>query len=134
VLVGRLGQWLFSRSCGAGETPAPQPHCQVVISASHRLPERTHDEWSTAICGELAAIWPAVGQARLVHARVVTQPAAVFSVAPSVNRFRPPQHTPIENLALAGDWTATGWPATMEGAIRSGYQAVEAILPLVPNL
>jgi uncharacterized protein with NAD-binding domain and iron-sulfur cluster len=47
---------------------------------------------------------------------------------PGVDRWRPDQTTPIENLFLAGDWTATGWPATMEGAVRSGYLAAEAIL------
>ncbi|NQT13339.1 MAG: FAD-dependent oxidoreductase, partial [Planctomycetes bacterium] len=64
----------------------------------------------------------------LLQSRVVTHPAAVFSVRPGVDRLRPPQRTPVGNLALAGDWTATGWPATMEGAVRSGYLAAEAIL------
>ena len=45
-----------------------------------------------------------------------------------VDRWRPPQATPIPNLFVAGDWTATGWPATMEGAVRSGYLAAEALL------
>ena len=55
-------------------------------------------------------------------------PAAVFSMRLGVERLRPPQETPIPNLLLAGDWTATGWPATMEGAVRSGYLAARAIL------
>jgi uncharacterized protein with NAD-binding domain and iron-sulfur cluster len=59
---------------------------------------------------------------------MVTQQEAVFSVRPGVEQLRPPQRTAIGNLALAGDWTATGWPATMEGAVRSGYLAAEAIL------
>lgn len=118
VLVGRLGQWLFADA-------KPQQYCQVVISASHRMAEQKHDELIAEIRGELEAIWPNARDSRLLHARVVTQPSAVFSVTPGLDRFRPPQKTPIENVALAGDWTATGWPATMEGAIRSGYQAVE---------
>ena len=52
----------------------------------------------------------------------------MFSGSPEVERLRPPQKTAISNLALAGDWTQTGWPATMEGAVRSGYLAAEAIL------
>ena len=75
----------------------------------------------------LEAVWPEVRGASLVHARVVAQPAAVFSVVPGLDLLRPPQQTRIANLALAGDWTATGWPATMEGAIGSGYRAVEAL-------
>jgi uncharacterized protein with NAD-binding domain and iron-sulfur cluster len=68
------------------------------------------------------------GRAELVCWRVVTNPEAVFSYHPGVDRLRPAQNTPIPNLFLAGDWTATGWPATMEGAVRSGYLAVEALL------
>ena len=102
-------------------------YCQVVISASHRLAPRKHDELLAEVRRELEAIWPAARAARLLHGRVVAQPAAVFSCVPGLDRFRPPQQTPIENLALAGDWTATGWPATMEGAIRSGYRAVRGL-------
>ena len=58
--------------------------------------------------------------------RVVTEHAATFSAVPGVDRWRPAQASPIPNLFLAGDWTATGWPATMEGAVRSGYLAAEA--------
>ncbi len=132
VLVGRLSQWLFS----SPHTPCAEAahgvcrlyYCQVVISASHRVPQRKHDKLLDEVCRELEAIWPAARAARLLHSRVVTQPAAVFSCVPGLDRLRPPQQTPIENLALAGDWTATGWPATMEGAVRSGYRAVEALL------
>jgi squalene-associated FAD-dependent desaturase len=131
VLVGRLSQWVFTDCCSAGGTPAPQPatqqYCQVVISASHRLPARKQDDLLAEVRSELEAVWPEARGANLIHARVIAQPAAVFSVQPGVDRFRPPQQTPIKNLALAGDWTATGWPATMEGAISSGYRAVKAI-------
>jgi squalene-associated FAD-dependent desaturase len=54
--------------------------------------------------------------------------SATFSVVPGVDKWRPIQASPIPNLFVAGDWTATGWPATMEGAVRSGYLAVEALL------
>ncbi|MEN6450028.1 MAG: FAD-dependent oxidoreductase [Thermoguttaceae bacterium] len=129
VLVGRLGQWVFADSVSRlpkGEGTAAQ-HCQVVISASHRLPRRSHDEWLAAIADELRSTWPTAAAAKLLHGRVVTQPAALFSAQPGVDRDRPPQQTAIANLALAGDWTATGWPATMESAVRSGRLAVEAL-------
>jgi uncharacterized protein with NAD-binding domain and iron-sulfur cluster len=64
----------------------------------------------------------------LLWARVVTEQAATFSAVPGVDRWRPRQGSPLKNLLLAGDWTATGWPATMEGAVRSGYLAAEALL------
>jgi uncharacterized protein with NAD-binding domain and iron-sulfur cluster len=80
------------------------------------------------IAGELARLFPAAGAAKLLRAKVVTEHAATFSAVPGVDRWRPPQASPVANLAVAGDWTATGWPATMEGAVRSGYLAAEVIL------
>ncbi|NLF08593.1 MAG: FAD-dependent oxidoreductase [Pirellulaceae bacterium] len=124
VLIGQLSQWVFAER--QNDSAAVQ-HCQVVISAYHRMERRTHDELLYKVLGELRAVWPAVGEAELLHRRVIVQPAAVFSCLPGANRFRPLQRTPVPNLALAGDWTATGWPGTMEGAVRSGALAVEAL-------
>jgi uncharacterized protein with NAD-binding domain and iron-sulfur cluster len=63
-----------------------------------------------------------------LRARVVTEQMATFSAVPGVDRWRPSQGSPLVNLLVAGDWTATGWPATMEGAVRSGWLAVESLL------
>jgi uncharacterized protein with NAD-binding domain and iron-sulfur cluster len=63
----------------------------------------------------------------LLRWRFVTEQAAVFSVRPGIERLRPTQQTAIDRLFVAGDWTHTGWPA-MEGAVRSGYLAAEALL------
>ena len=71
---------------------------------------------------------PRLADAKLAARRVVTEHAATFSAVPGVDRWRPDQTSPIENLFVAGDWTNTGWPATMEGAVRSGYLAAEALL------
>lgn len=130
VLVGRLSQWVFQRSGGAAEdVAAPAEHYyQVVISASRELKHRAREEVVSQVCDELAEIWPAACAASLLRWRMVTMPEAVFCVRPGIDRIRPRQQTPVPNLLLAGDWTATGWPATMEGAVRSGYLAVEAIL------
>ena len=129
VLVGRLSQWLFAKPSDAGRY-----YYQVVISASHRLAPRTNEQWLADVRGELELVWPEARRAKLLHGRVVTLPAAVFSMTPEVERSRPPQRTPLENLCLAGDWTSTGWPATMEGAVRSGRQAVESLLhEMVPS-
>jgi uncharacterized protein with NAD-binding domain and iron-sulfur cluster len=64
----------------------------------------------------------------LTAAKVITEQRAVYSPTPEIETYRPSQRTPVPNLFLAGDWTATGWPATMEGAVRSGYLAAEALL------
>jgi uncharacterized protein with NAD-binding domain and iron-sulfur cluster len=64
---------------------------------------------------------------------MITDQHAVFSVRPGVDQLRPQQQTSVPNLFLAGDWTATGWPATMEGAVRSGYLAAEKALQFVSS-
>lgn len=127
VLVGRLGHWLFDR----GERTVGDRmtrYYQVVMSASRNL-----DGWSEAdiadrVVDELGEIWPQSRTAERIHFRVVTERRAVFSAVPGIDRLRPHQQTAILNLQLAGDWTQTGWPATMEGAVRSGYLAAENIL------
>jgi squalene-associated FAD-dependent desaturase len=149
VLVGRLGQWLFNhgpRPLASDPTQTGPPttplsprgrgvggegachYVQVVISASHALKGQRREEITDRVWAELEAIWPEARHARLLHWRVVTEPEAVFSIRPGLDRLRPPQPTPVANLMLAGDWTATGWPATMEGAVRSGFLAAGAIL------
>jgi squalene-associated FAD-dependent desaturase len=101
---------------------------QVVISASRDVLEHGKDETVRKVVEELAGIWPIVREARLVHSRLVTEHKAVVSMLPGVDKLRPPQQSPIGNVQLAGDWTQTGWPGTMEGAVRSGYLAAENVL------
>jgi squalene-associated FAD-dependent desaturase len=124
VLVECVGQWLFNR----GE-PAPGEHyVQVVVSASRAFRGLGREEVQRRIVEELAGLFPAAASATLLRGRVVTEHTATFSAVPGVDRWRPAQASPISNLFLAGDWTSTGWPATMEGAVRSGYLAAEALL------
>jgi zeta-carotene desaturase len=118
VLVGRVSQWVF-RGESAG-------HCQVVISASRGLMDGDRERLRDTVVAELRDIFPQARDARLLDARVVTDPTAVLSVRPGVEAVRPGSRTAVANLFLAGDWTATGWPSTMEGAIRSGRVAAEA--------
>ena len=124
VLVDCLGQWLFNR----GEVAPGEHYVQVVVSAARQFRGLGHEEVRRRIVEETARLFPAAAGATLVRARVVTEHSATFSAVPGVDRWRPAQASPIANLLLAGDWTATGWPATMEGAVRSGYLAAEALL------
>jgi squalene-associated FAD-dependent desaturase len=122
VIVGRLSQWVFAR-------PQIDPgYYHVVISASHDLAGRERETILAEVLGDLATLWPTARQAKLLRWRIVTEQEAVFSVRPGLDAERPAQATPIPNLFLAGDWTATGWPATMEGAVRSGHLAAAALL------
>jgi squalene-associated FAD-dependent desaturase len=130
VFVQGLVQWVFNRSLLAGTTPqTDEPwYVQVVISASREVTERDSDAIREQVLSELAAVWPAVRSAQLLSSRLVTEHKAVFSVTPGVESLRPPQQSPLPNLQLAGDYTQTGWPGTMEGAVRSGYLAAENVL------
>ncbi len=124
VLVDCLSQWIFNR----GESSPGEHYIQVVVSAARQFQGLNHDQIQLQIVGELTRLFPASTSAKLLRARVVTERAATFSPVPGVDRWRPNQASPIGNLFLAGDWTATGWPGTMEGAVRSGYLAAEALL------
>jgi squalene-associated FAD-dependent desaturase len=130
TLVDRLSQWVFNRSAiGSAAGASNRGHYyQVVISASHELAGRPGAETINKVVDELAEILPAIKTARLQHARVVTEHKAVVSMTPGAESLRPTQQSPIRNVQLAGDWTRTGWPCTMEGAIRSGYLAAENVL------
>lgn len=123
VLVGKLAQWVFARPAGADEH-----YYQVVISGCHDLVGQPRAATLLRVLVELAEVWPAVNDAKLLRSRLVCDPNAVFSPRPGLEALRPSQITPVPNLFLAGDWTATGWPATMEGAVRSGYLAAEGVL------
>ncbi len=124
VLVGCVGQWLFNR----GEVTPGEYYLQVVVSAARALRGLGRAEVQRVIVEELGRLFPAFASAQLLRARVVTEHQATFCAVPGVDRWRPPQASPLPNLFVAGDWTATGWPATMEGAVRSGYLAAEAVL------
>jgi squalene-associated FAD-dependent desaturase len=124
VLVDCLGQWLFNR----GEAAPGEHYVQVVVSAARQFRGLGHEEVRRRIVAELGRLFPGAVPSALRRARVVTEHAATFSAVPGVDRWRPGQLSPLGNLLVAGDWTATGWPATMEGAVRSGYLAAEALL------
>lgn len=130
VLVDRLAQWIFNRTLLSSIPRKPESgyYYQVVISASRELDDLSAEETIETLRRELELIWPAAREAKLLHSRRVTERRAVFSVTPGCEQWRLPQQSPLPNLQFAGDWTKTGWPATMEGAVRSGYLAAENIL------
>ncbi len=138
VLVGRVSQWVFRPDAAEARQPG---YCQVVISASRGL-AGDRDGLVSTVVAELRDAFPRARDAVLLESRVVTDPTAVLSVRPGVEAVRPGSTTAVPNLFLAGDWTATGWPSTMEGAVRSGRLAAVAVgqrlgrpsPPLAPDL
>src|SRR5262249_44143124 len=123
VLGDCAGQWVFNR----GQNGTEQ-YLQVVVSAARQFRGLGHNEVQRQIVQEMSQLFADAKPEHLLRARVVTEHAATFSAVPGVDRWRPSQQSPIDNLFVAGDWTATGWPATMESAVRSGYLAAKALI------
>ncbi len=119
TLLDRTIQWMFNKSNGR--------YIQLVVSASRSLETMPRADVIALALRELADFFPAVKEARLEKSHVVKEIRATFSAAPGLESRRPLSRTAIPNLFLAGDWTRSGWPATMEGAVRSGYLAAEAV-------
>lgn len=120
TLLDRTIQWMFNKSEGR--------YVQLVVSASRSLVEMSRNEAVELTVRELAEFFPAVRDAKLEKAHVVKEIRATFSAKPGLEAHRPGNRTAVRNVFLAGDWTRTGWPATMEGAVRSGFAAAEAVL------
>jgi len=119
TLLDRTIQWMFNKGNGN--------YVQLVVSASRSLTDMPRAEVIALGLRELAEFFPIAGKAKLVKAHVVKEVRATFSARPGLEAHRPPNETGIANLFLAGDWTKSGWPATMEGAVRSGYKAAEEV-------
>lgn len=119
TLLDRTIQWMFNKSEGR--------YLQLVVSASRSLLEIPRGDVIDLALRELADFFPKVRDAKVEKAHVVKEVRATFSAQPGLESVRPLAATRYPNLFLAGDWTRSGWPATMEGAVRSGYLAAEAV-------
>jgi zeta-carotene desaturase len=129
-LLDRNIQWMFQKSkileskqleSGVGS------YLELVVSSSKNLLEMGRAEIIELALKELAEFFPSVREARLVKATVIKEVHATFAPAPLSEEFRLTPPSPWPRLFLSGDWTATGWPSTMEGAVRSGYLTAEAV-------
>jgi squalene-associated FAD-dependent desaturase len=127
VLLDRTIQWMFHKSRLQGRADTQGSYVELVVSSSKSLVEKSRNEVIELALKELREFFPAACQAQLVKATVIKEVHATYSPLPGVDRYRPGNATEWPRVFLAGDWTATGWPATMEGAVRSGYRAAEAL-------
>ncbi len=129
VLLDTTVQWLYNTSRLQPERQSlRQGHLiELVVSASKSLVAMERQAIIDLAMRELALFFPAVQQARLLKAAVVKEVRATYSIVPGLDALRPTAESGWPGLLLAGDWTATGWPSTMESAARSGYLAAEAV-------
>ena len=150
--VGTEVQWIFDRTAAAGLTsgqqqaghtaspadalhtapPAPMPagaqYVAVSVSAADAFVDTPTAELRQRFLPAVEQMLPAARGARVLDFFVTRERHATFRPAPGSARLRPPTHTTLPGLALAGAWTSTGWPATMEGAVRSGENAAAEII------
>jgi len=139
-LRGTTIQWLFNKSRILDErgresgdfgirTPnSGLSYISLVLSGAHEHIGRSKEELLAMAMRELHGLMPEAKQAKLVHSLVVKERFATFSPYVGVEDLRPTAATPVRGLYLAGDWTATGLPATIEGAVKSGYTAAGELL------
>ncbi|MGH9615135.1 MAG: hydroxysqualene dehydroxylase HpnE [Acidobacteriaceae bacterium] len=129
VLLNTTIQWMYNKTLLQPQRRAEGTgsYLELVVSASKSLVQKSRQEILDIALTELAEFFPAVREAKLLKAAVVKEVRATFSVMPGLDADRPGAATAWPQLFLAGDWTDTGWPSTMEGAVRSGYFAAEAL-------
>jgi squalene-associated FAD-dependent desaturase len=102
-------------------------YLELVVSSSKSLVEKSKAEIIELALRELREFFPEARNAKLLKSTVIKEVHATYSPRPGVDRHRPQPETVWPRVFLAGDWTATGWPATMEGAVRSGYIAAQCV-------
>ena len=138
VLLDRTIQWMFHKSriqpirvqSGNGKAPGTEAggsYVELVVSSSKNLIEQSRSEIVDLAVRELREFFPAAREANLLKSVVVKEIYATYSPRPGIDAYRPASASAWPRVFLAGDWTATGWPATMESAVRSGYLAAEAL-------
>jgi squalene-associated FAD-dependent desaturase len=124
-------QFVFDRTQSSG-----LDHGQLLaisLSAADEDMERRPQELRERYLPALAELFPAARDAHVERFVVTREHAATFRAAPGAAALRPAARTLLPGLALAGAYTATGWPATMEGAVRSGHAAAREVLATLPN-
>jgi zeta-carotene desaturase len=133
VLLDRTIQWMFHKSrllstrSVAPNTESTGSYIELVVSASKSLVDKSRAEIVDLALKEVREFFPGARGANLVKSTVIKEIHATYSPRPGIDAYRPPQNTAWPRVFLAGDWTATGWPATMESAVRSGNLAAEAV-------
>ncbi len=132
-------QWMFNKTSirtggrqsteGVGQyANGSGQYLELTISASFAELKQSREEILAFARRELALFFPRVREAKVLKSGVLKEARATFSVVPGLDRFRPASDALGDGLLLAGDWTRTGWPSTMEGAVRSGRLAAEAAM------
>ena len=134
VLLDRTIQWMFHKSrlieAREARENGKSSYVELVVSSSKSLVEKSRGELVDLTLKELREFFPAAREAKLLKSTVIKEVHATYSPRPAIDQHRPRPETAWPRVFLAGDFVATGWPATMEGAVRSGYLAAESLARL----
>jgi squalene-associated FAD-dependent desaturase len=120
-------QWVFNKSRITDQEERSEQYLCVSLSGAWEFWPLSKQELQELFTKELQRVLPKAKEANVTRFLVVKEQKATFRSLPGVSAFRLPSKTPLANLFLAGDWTDTGWPSTMEGAVRSGETAAESV-------
>ncbi|MFN0207366.1 MAG: hydroxysqualene dehydroxylase HpnE [Planctomycetota bacterium] len=125
AILERTAHWAFDRYQATGRE-ADRGHIAVVVSAAHELSKKTREEIEIILLADLREVFPSLQKREPRRMLMTTEWSATYSAAPGVEMLRIPEATPCRGLFVAGDTCRTGWPATMESAVRSGNAAAGA--------
>ncbi len=142
VLLDRTIQWMFHKSriiesrnsefrnneSRSSEARDIGSYVELVVSCSRSLVEKSKAEIVDMAIKEAQEFFPGAREAKLLKSTVIKEVHATYSPRPGIDQYRPRPETAWPRVFLAGDFTATGWPATMESAVRSGYLAAEGVV------
>ncbi|MBI2856500.1 MAG: FAD-dependent oxidoreductase [Chloroflexi bacterium] len=121
-------QWVFNKTRMQGHNGASGQYLCISLSGAWRYADMPKSHIQEIFVQEMARLFPAAREATLERIIIVKQLQATFRSVPGVGSHRLPSTTPLSNLFIAGEWIETGWPGTMESAVRSGHMAAEALL------
>ncbi|HXE05226.1 MAG TPA: FAD-dependent oxidoreductase, partial [Bryobacteraceae bacterium] len=127
ILLDRELHWMYNKGRLQPWRKTRGSYLELLVSASRSFAALTREQAIEKALDELAEFFPEASRAKLIKAAVVKEVRATFGVPPGIDAARPGAVSPWPNCFLAGDWTATGWPSTMESAARSGHLAAEAV-------
>lgn len=127
VLLDREIHWMYNKGLVQTGRSQKSSYVELVVSASRAFAALPREQAIEQAVGELAEFFPQVREAKLEKAALTKDVRATFAASPGVDAIRPSAVAPWPHCFLAGDWTATGWPSTMESAARSGHLAAEAL-------
>ena len=127
-LIGTTTQWIFNRSRLLRDAREAGQCLSAVISAGHDVVDWDNARIAATVLDDLRTVVPAARGAHVLHSIVVKERHATISTTPAADRRRPAPATSIGNLWLAGDWTATGLPPTIESAVLSGHRAAALLI------